>query len=277
MSLIFTKMTCLSITMIIRKESTDRSDVFVCVCFRDWNATSNVRVQESWPTWASFGTANSNLFSTEGSGSLIVSRLAVSFLFQSKERQLRTSHEYYISLPNYYPNFFFFFLLPFSYDSLCNSELRRFLFSLSSFSSTIKNKIDDEKCDTKRQFARDMCYSKTGFSFFFFFRWFAYGADRGSNYTGINWFEAREPKRLAIGITVTYPCIFVQSNNWPKLSHAVTDYSSRIKIAVRVFCLSFGLNGTSSAWLGSAWLRLATIDPKIPQPVSAHFQRFNPR
>ena len=62
----------------------------------------------------------------------------------------------------------FFFLLPFSYDSLCNFELRRFLFSLSSFSSTIKNKIDDEKCDTKRQFARDMCYSKTGFSFFFF-------------------------------------------------------------------------------------------------------------
>lgn len=68
------------------------------------------------------------------------------------------------------------------------------------------------------------------------------------------------------------PCIFVQSNNSPKLSHAVTDYSSRIKIAVRVFCLSFGLMerarlGLVPLGLGSP--RSIQNSPTLPFPRDA--------
>lgn len=63
-----------------------RSDARCGVCCRDWNATGNVRVQESWPTWATLATTMSNHSSAEGSGSLIVSRATVSLLSSGKIR-----------------------------------------------------------------------------------------------------------------------------------------------------------------------------------------------
>lgn len=124
-SLIFTKMTCLSITMIIRKDSTDRSDVFV-VC------VSGIGTRRATSAYKNPGPRERPSARPTRTSSAPKDQAPWLFrawrwvFFSNSTREIeQASHEnIYISLSNYrkVPIFFFFFVFFFLRPISCKSD-----------------------------------------------------------------------------------------------------------------------------------------------------------